>query len=90
MYDVRTRNGKVIQLDFDAMTDKELDDLEISVFTYKRERKEKNIQKSINTIIDCIEAEIEKCPALKYKTAIATDEEDIEWFDLLCMMKDTD
>lgn len=91
MFNVRTSNGDVIQLDFDTMTDKELDDLEMSVFLYKKEKKEENIRKSIDAIINCIEEEIKKCPALKDRTAIITDEDEyLDWFDLLRMMKDMD
>ena len=91
MFNVRTGNGNIIQLDFDTMTDKELDDLENSVILYKRERKEENIRKSISTIINCIETEMEKCPALKDRTAIIIDEDEyLDWFDLLRMMKDMD
>ena len=93
MFNVKTDNGNIIQLDFDVMTDKELDDLENSIFLYKRERKEKNIQKSIDTIISCIETEMKKCPALKDRTAILVDNDDnddgyYDWFDLLSMIKD--
>lgn len=76
--------------DFDTMTDEELDELENSVFLYKRERKEQNIRKSIDTIIDCIETEMKKCPALKDRTAIITEEDEyLDWFDVLSMIKDT-
>ena len=89
MFNVNIGNGNVIQLDFDTMTDKELDDLENSVFLYKRERREKNIRKSISTIINCIETEMKNCPDLKNRTAVITEEEEyFDWFDLLSMIKD--
>lgn len=79
------------EFDFDAMTDKELDELENLLFLYKRERKELNVRKSIDTIINCIETEMEKCPALKDRTAIITDEDEyLDWFDLLRLMKNMD
>ena len=79
------------EFNFDAMTDKELDELENAVFCYKKEKKERNIRKSIDTIISCIETELKKCPALKDTTAIVIDEDEyLDWFDVLRMMKDTD
>lgn len=90
MFNVRTGNGDVIQLDFDTMTEEELKNLEYSINTYRIEKKERDMKKSLNAIIDCIEAEMKKCPALKNKTAIITDEDEyIQWFDLLGMIKDS-
>lgn len=91
MFNVKnTYTGEIIQLDFDTMTDEELSKLETSIVTYRVEKKERNIQKSIDKIIDCIETEMSKNPGLKEKTAIITEEEDyFDWFDLLNMIKDT-
>lgn len=78
------------EFDFDSMTDEELENLENSVFFYRKERKEQNVRKSIDTIIDCIEAEMKKCPALKDRTAIITEEDEyLDWRDVLSMIKDT-
>jgi len=76
------------EFDFDAMTDKELDELENSIFLYKRERRERNIRKSVDAIINCIETEIKKCPALRDTTAIITDNDEyMDWSEVLSMMK---
>lgn len=91
MFNVKTMNGNIIPIDFDIITDEELDDLENSIFLYKQERKEENIRKSIDTIIDCIEAEMKRCPALKDRTAIITDNDEyyFDWCDVLSKIKDT-
>lgn len=78
------------EFDFDSMTDEELENLENAVFFYRKERREQNVRKSIDTIIDCIETEMKKCPALKDRTAIITEEDEyLDWCDLLNMIKNT-
>ena len=70
--------------------DEELRNLESSISTYRIEKKERDIQKSIDKIIDCIETEMRKSPGLKNRVAIETEEvECLDWFDLLSMIKDT-
>lgn len=89
MFNVKTMNGNIIPVDFDIITDEELRELENSIATYRIRKKELDIRKSIDTIIDCIEAEIKRCPNLKDRTAIITDEEEcLDWFDVLSKIKD--
>lgn len=91
MFNVKNTNtGEIIQLDFDAMTDEGLRDLENSIITYRIEKKKRDIQKSLDIIIDCIETELRKSPGLKDKIAIEVEEEDecLDWFDLLGRIKD--
>lgn len=89
MFNVKNTNtGEIIQLDFDTMTDKELRDLENSIATYRIQKKERDIRKSIDTIIDCIETELRKTPSLKDKIAIEGEEFELDWFDLISGIKD--
>jgi hypothetical protein len=90
MYNVKTNNG-IVFLDFNTMTEEELRKLEYAVSDYRIEKEEQDKRKSVEAIINFIEAELTKCPGLKDSTACLINEDDyeyIDWDDLLDRIKD--
>lgn len=92
MFNVKTANGDIIQLDFDTMTDEELKNLKNSVSAYMEDKKERDIRKSVDAIINFIETEMKRCPDLEDRTAIIVNGNDydkyFDWDELLSLIKD--